>query len=190
MRIQLITRSPRSGSDEAAVAARRWDCLFRSLGHRVEVAARYRSRHADVLVAIEAGPNADSLRRFRDEDPCAPIVVMLGSDEVYRDLQVESDLLQLLEMATRLVVTQGRTGVSFPPHLRRKTWLIHQSSLPLIRRPRPPVDGFQVCVVGDQRPGDDAFRVAQAVRALPETSRVRVIHVGRTDNEHLQQRAQ
>jgi putative glycosyltransferase (TIGR04348 family) len=190
MRIQLITRSPRSSSNEAAVSARRWDCMFRSLGHRVEVTARYRGRSADLLVAIEATENAESIRRFHEEHPCSPIVIMLGANEAYRDLQSETELLELLDTATRLVVTQGRTGVSFPPHLRRKTWLIHQSALPLIRRPRPPRDTFQICVVGHQRPSDDAFRVAQAVRALPETSKVRVIHVGQTDSEHLEQRAQ
>jgi glycosyltransferase involved in cell wall biosynthesis len=190
MRIQLITRSPRSGSDEAAVAARRWDCIFRSLGHRVEVAARYRGRPADLLVTIEASPHADSIRRFHNEQSCSPIVIMLGSNEAYRDLESEKGLLELLDLATRLVVTQGRTGVSFPPYLRRKTWLIHQSSLPLVRQPRQPGDSFQVCVVGHQQPGDDAFRLAQAVRALPESSRVQVIHVGQTDSDPLEQRAQ
>ena len=62
-------------------------------------------------------------------------------------------------------------------------WLIKRESFTNRWQPppgkfTPKKDVFEVCVLGHMRPVKDPFRTAMAVRLLPSSSRIRVLHAG------------
>jgi glycosyltransferase involved in cell wall biosynthesis len=55
---------------------------------------------------------------------------------------------------------------------------MHQSAPPLRPAHRPATGRFDVAVIGHLRAVKDPFRAAKAVRRLPATSRIRIVHLG------------
>src|SRR5207245_3648332 len=77
-----------------------------------------------------------------------------------------------------------------PPEDRAKTRVIYQSS-PLYRgKPWRPSTYFRVAVIGHLRWEKDPMRTAEAARALPPASRIRIFHVGAALNPELEAEAQ
>ena len=93
-----------------------------------------------------------------------------------------------MSTADRLVGLHDGVAVELPRSVRSKLRIIHQSALPL-RAPRTPVQRtFDVCVVGHLRTEKDPFRAARAARLAPDTSNLRVIHLGKPhDAAHKQE---
>jgi putative glycosyltransferase (TIGR04348 family) len=103
-------------------------------------------------------------------------VVLTGTD-LYRDIRSDRDARRALDLATRLVVLQGRgTRELTRPH-RNKTRVIHQSADVRLQH-APPARRFRVAVIGHLRAEKDPFRAALALARLPESRPVEVVHLG------------
>jgi putative glycosyltransferase (TIGR04348 family) len=119
-----------------------------------------------------------------------PLVVALTGTDLYNDIRTSPEAQKSLEMATRLVVLQPNGLAELAVPLQQKTRVIYQSATRLPRQPAKTKTTFDVCVLGHLRPVKDPFRTATAVRFLPKTSCIRVVHIGKALSEDMADRAQ
>lgn len=190
MQIAIVTPARFGARSGNRVTAERWARILRGLGGRVRITtALAGGPPADLLVALHARKSAPSIRRFRAERPGAPIVVALTGTDVYGGIKSSPAARRSLELATRLVVLQPLAIEELPSRFRAAARVIYQSVPKPARQPHPESSFFQVCVLGHLRRVKDPFRAAKAVRALPPSSKVRVLHAGRSLSEAMEQRA-
>jgi putative glycosyltransferase (TIGR04348 family) len=179
MRIIIITparSSSRSGNGTTTV---RWTRILRELGHDVQVADRYNGTAADLMIALHAWRSADSIRDFRERYPDRPLIVALSGTDIYDYIDRDPEpTLHSLACADRLVALQELARRRVPARFRPKLRVMHQSAPPLRPAHRPATGRFDVAVIGHLRAVKDPFRAAKAVRRLPATSRIRIVHLG------------
>ena len=188
LRIGLVTPAPPGSTSGNRVTALRWAGILRGLGHRVRVFERYEGRaRFDVLVALHARKSADSVARFAEDHPHAPLVVALTGTDVYGDIHSSRAARRSLELAHRLVALQPLAGRELPARLRRKVHVVRQSA----RKPDGVVSrhAWDVCVLAHLRAVKDPLRAAVATRLLPASSRIRVFHLGAPLDARLARRA-
>ena len=179
MRILLVTPARQGRLAGNQITAKRWCKIFRSLGHEVVVTDRFSDQRADLLLAIHAYRSAESIARFRQVRPSSPMVVALTGTDIYRFLKSDPEpTTRSLQAADRLVVLNSLAERTLPTGARTKTFLVYEGAEPLARARRPSRRHFEVCVIGHLREEKDPLRTAQAVRDLPDTSRIRVRHYG------------
>ena len=189
MKILIITPAPPTSRSGNRVTALRWARLLKQLGHRVAIRQSYSGQRCDIAIVLHARRSARSVRRIRDERPQLPLILALTGTDLYHDIHRSKSARRSLELADRLVLLQPHGRRELPAKLRRKVRVIHQSVQPPRRRPCPLKTVFEVCVIGHLRPVKDPFRLAMAVRGLPESSRIRVTHLGGALTRTMQLRA-
>ena len=192
-RIALVTPAGPTRRTGNRISGNRWARILRASGHRVTALDRYERERCDLLIALHARRSHDSIRRFRDLHPDRPIVVVLTGTDLYRDIHVDADSQESLRLATRLVVLQRKGLDELSPELHDKTCVIYQSAPARPGRPGRPGDRhrqFTVTTVGHMRPEKDPFRTAMAVRSLPRTSRIQVVHIGAAFGDNFLRRAE
>jgi putative glycosyltransferase (TIGR04348 family) len=153
------------------------------------VLTEYGSQPCDVLVALHAHKSASSVVRFRDEHPDRPIVLALTGTDLYDEIRTFPDARRSMELATRLVVLQPAGLAELPEAVRIKTRVIIQSAERPLRAAAPDRSVFQVCVLAHLRPVKDPLRTAFAVRLVPSSSRIQVVHLGNALDESLAEEA-
>ncbi|TAJ79597.1 TIGR04348 family glycosyltransferase [bacterium] len=189
MRIKLVTPALAKARNGNSVTALRWKQILSQLGHRVTLEKHYNGAPCDLMIALHARRSFESIRRFREEHPDLPLIVVLTGTDLYRDIRTNSDARKSLELATRLIVLQSMGPAELPKHLRAKARVIYQSAEKVNRRASPAANGFfKVCVIGHLRPEKDPLRTAMAARQLPASSRVRVLHIGRPLTKEMSKR--
>jgi putative glycosyltransferase (TIGR04348 family) len=192
VRVGIITPAPPGSRYGNRVTALRWAGILRKLGHRVTIACSFGDERYDLLVALHAKRSHAAVRAFQARFPESPIVVALTGTDLYQDLRKSATARRSLAMATRLVVLQPKALDELDESTREKARVILQSVSPprpeAARAPRPTTT-FNVCVVGHLRHVKDPFRAAMAARVLPDTSQVRLVHVGSAMTEAMDRRA-
>lgn len=179
MRIVIVTPAAAGSTKGNRVTALRWGRILRGLGHRVVLAQEYRRQSADLLVALHAVHSAPSVERFLARNGGGPVIVALTGTDVYRDLHRGPIALRTLEAADRIVALQPLAAAELPAALRPRVRVIYQSAGKPPRGVLPRSGrSFDVCVLGHLREIKDPFRTALAARALPEASRLHVVHIG------------
>lgn len=159
------------------VTTGRWRTILEQLGHTVTSARSYDDGDFQLLVALHARKSADSVRRFRQAHPAAPIVLALTGTDLYPDLATAGVDPSILELADRFVVLQESGLDQLGPGLRSRGRVIVQS-LPAIASQPPPAGVFQVAFLAHLREVKDPLRPAAAAHLLPSTSRIRIVHAG------------
>ena len=165
---------PRSGNRHTAS---RWGCFLRGLGHRVRIVTRWRSGHDHLLLALHARKSYESILRFSEARPSAPIVVALTGTDLYRDIRTDPQAQQSLGLADRLIVLQEEGLRELSPFLRNKTRIVYQSSDVKLRH-APDRSRFRVAVIGHLRSEKDPFRAVQALYRLEQSAPVEVVQLG------------
>jgi putative glycosyltransferase (TIGR04348 family) len=184
MKISLITPAPKRSLSGNRATAVRWARHLGDLGHRVEISEAYGGEDADLLIAVHAWRSAESVRKFRDRYPGRPVIVGLAGTDIYRFQHSHAEeTLGSMDLADRLVCLHERVDQDIPAKYGEKLHVIYQSAPPLRRRLEPAKRSFEVCVIGHLREEKDSLRTAYAARRLPESSRIRVIHLGRAHND-------
>ena len=176
---------PRSGNRHTAA---RWAGFLRQLGHRVRVVTRWRGGHDDLLLALHARKSFDSILRFSELKPSAPIVVALTGTDLYRDIRTHPEARQSLGLAARLVVLQEEGLRELSPFLRSKTNVVFQSS-DVKPGHAPDRSRFRVSVVGHLRSEKDPFRAVQALRRIERSTPVEVLQIGAALDRKMRVRA-
>jgi putative glycosyltransferase (TIGR04348 family) len=177
--IHLVCPAPPRSRQGNRITALRWAEVLRSLGHRVHIGSTREPADADVLVALHARRSAAAVRRFRRRYPDRPLIVALTGTDLYNDLRMSAPARRSLDLADRLILLQPAGRLALPAAVRRKARVIYQSVDTLGVRGHPPRNGFRVCVLAHLRAVKDPFLAARAVRNLPATSHIRVVHAGR-----------
>lgn len=143
------------------------------------------------MIALHAWRSADSIRRFRELHPKRPLIVALTGTDIYEYIDRDpASTLRSLACADRLIALQELARRRVPARFRRKVRVIHQSAPTLRRVSRPPTRTFDVAVVAHQREVKDPLRAAEAARHLPQSSRIRVVHLGAAASREWAARAQ
>lgn len=190
MNVILITPAPpqsRAGNRATAV---RWANILRSLGHRVTISVEYQGQPCDLMIALHAWRSHQAVLEFHERHPNRPLIVALTGTDLYRFIQTHpGPTLQSIELADRLVVLHELAHEAIPESARKKVRVIYQSARPLPRRLPPASRRFDVCVVGHLREEKDPLRTALAVRDLPDSSRIRVLHYGKAHDSSWAQQA-
>ena len=150
------------------------------------------------MVALHAHKSAASIRRFHTLNPSLPLIVALTGTDVYRDLERSATARASLERATLLIVLQPLALQAIAPRFRQKAFVLEQS----VAAPSPAeralqarvarnaagrgAQAIQIGVLANLRHVKDPLRAALAVRQLPATSRLHVVHAGAalTDSYH------
>ena len=187
--IALVTPAGPTRRTGNRISGNRWARILRASGHRVTALDRYERERCDLLIALHARRSHPSIRRFHDRHPDKPIIVVLTGTDLYRDIHEDEDSRESLQLATRLVVLQRKGLDELDPALHEKTRVIYQSSPARAGRPGDRRRQFTVTAVGHMRPEKDPFRTAMAVRSLPRTSRIQVLHIGAAFGDSFLRRA-
>lgn len=184
MEISLITPAHKQSKAGNRTTAVRWARILRELGHRVDVAVDYTGTPADAMIALHSWRSADAIRLFAERYPERPLIVCLTGTDAYKFIHSDPEVtLGSLKRADVLIGLHDLIGEAIPPRFHEKLRVIYQSSPPLGRRLPPLKRSFDVCVVGHLREEKDPFRAALAARQLPNSSRLRVIHLGKQHEE-------
>ena len=191
MNVMIVTPAPARSRKGNRVTAARWAGILRDLGHRVTVRTELGAGRCDLLVALHAKRSHKAIVRFRRAHPDAPLIVALTGTDLYHDIRTSGTARKSLELATRLVVLQKMGAKELPPRLRRKVVVITQSvkESGTSRKARLTTGTFDACVIGHLRPVKDPFRTALAARRVPESSRLRVLHLGAALSDRMAERA-
>jgi putative glycosyltransferase (TIGR04348 family) len=189
MRILLACPAPPRSRHGNRVTALRWSRILKSLGHRITITQLYTGQPCDLLVALHAHRSHDSVVRFRHLHPHAPLLVALTGTDLYHDIHTSRAAQESLDLADRLIVLQTCARDELPAHLRPKIRVLYQSTLPTPGPIMKRSDVFEVCVLGHLRPVKDPFRAAFALRRLPATSQIRVLHAGKALSADMANRA-
>lgn len=184
MDVVLITPAAARTKNGNRNTAQRWGAFLREQGHRVSIQVAWDGRPADLMVALHARRSHDSIKRFASRWPGLPLVVVLTGTDLYRDIQIDPNAQESMELATRLVVLQEMALDELTPALQGKTRIIYQSAAPI--SPRPHLKSrFEICVIGNLREEKDPFRTALAAALLPTESRIHVVHIGGALREEM-----
>jgi len=169
--------------------------ILKRLGHNVSIVQTYERKSYDLLVALHARKSHSAVIEFRREHPEWPVIVALTGTDIYRDIRTSRAARESLDLATRIVVLQPKATSELRPDWRKKTHVIYQSvnNVQVLTRTSGRFDrrpltnthtkerssrSFDVTVIGHLRAVKDPFRTAMAVRLLPDSSSVRVLHIG------------
>jgi putative glycosyltransferase (TIGR04348 family) len=195
MRVLIITpRSSSIGNASAIgnasgihsgnqVTASRWAKQIRQGGHQVQIAHEFQNQQSELLIALHARRSAISIRRWRKRLPDHPLIVALTGTDLYRDIRTHQSAQNSLALADRLVLLQPDGIHYLPQQYQKKARVIFQSAMPINRRPANSSAlkqdrTFDICVIGHLRKVKDPLRTAMAVRKLPKSSRIQVMHIG------------
>jgi putative glycosyltransferase (TIGR04348 family) len=189
MKAILITPAPPQSRSGNRKTAARWARMLRQLGHRVQVAERYRDERVDLMIALHAYRSAESIARFRCLHPTIPLIVALTGTDIYHFIHTRASTVESMEMADCLVGLHEAVYDAVPSHLHPKLRVIFQSAEPLSRRYPSTLGRFHVCVIGHLRDEKDPLRTALAARDLPAHSRILVTHLGKALNPDWERQA-
>lgn len=159
------------------VTTGRWMTILERLGHHVTSARSFVDGEFDMLIALHARKSAESIRRFREAHPTAPIVLALTGTDLYPDLLTTGVDPAVLELANRIVVLQPGGMDQLAAGLRARTRVIIQSMQPIDATPTSN-EHFDVAFLAHLRTVKDPLRPAEASRLLPSSSRIRIRHAG------------
>lgn len=188
-RILIVTPAPPRSYLGNAVTALRWQSLLAGLGHQVVVTPSYDGQPCDLLVALHARRSAGSIRAFAGQRPAVPIVIGLSGTDLYPDLATAGVDLEVLSLASRLVVLQALGLGQLPRALRDRGRVIVQSAEPARGASPPPAGVFLVAVLAHLRPVKDPLLAARASRLLPAASVLKVDHLGASLDARLAEEA-
>jgi len=184
MHIGIITPAAAKSLNGNRATATRWADFLRQLGHRVSISVDWDGTKYDLMVALHAWRSAGAVAAFKKQFPDQPLVLAMTGTDLYRFIKSHPEpTLASIQAADRLVTLHHLATRVLPEAAHHKVHVIHQSAIPLPSPPKRSVQTFDICVAGHLRDEKDSLRVAYAVRELPSTSKIRVLHYGKAHND-------
>jgi putative glycosyltransferase (TIGR04348 family) len=177
-RIHIVTPAGPGTRNGNRHTATRWASMLRGAGHRVAVSLGWEGERCDALIALHARRSHAAILKF-EERADAPLIVVLTGTDLYRDLPASAEAHRSLELADRVIVLQEAALRELAAPVRKKTWVVYQSSDCTLRH-APPRDRFRIAVVGHLREEKDPLRAVLALACLSkkEKENVELVHLG------------
>jgi putative glycosyltransferase (TIGR04348 family) len=156
--------------------ARRWSRML-SGAYRTQLLPRWSGERADLLIALHARRSADSIAAWAGQLAEAPLAVVLTGTDLYRDIAVDAQAKQSLQLADRLIVLQEPGVRSLPADLRAKARVVLPSGgarRALKKTPRH----LRAVMVGHLRSEKSPETYFKAARILAERDDILLDHIG------------
>jgi len=188
MHIGIITPAAPKSLNGNRATAQRWADFLVELGHKVSISMVWDGAEYDLMIALHAWRSAESIAQFKEKFPNKPLVLAMTGTDLYRFMHSHPEpTLASIYAADKLVTLHRLASKVLPESVQDKVQVIHQSALslenPQTEIKKCPENTFDICVVGHLREEKDSMRVAYAVRDLPSSSKIRVLHYGKAHNE-------
>ena len=156
--------------------AKRWQAML-SGHYRVEIMQSWNGEPFDAMLALHARRSADTIARWAEAHPDKPVVLALTGTDLYRDIVMDPQAQQSLQLAQRLIVLQELGPHSLPPQFRSKCSVVFQST-----PRRPPVQKttqeLRAVIVGHLRAEKSPQTYFAAARALAHRPDIVLEHIG------------
>ncbi len=184
MHIGIITPAAAHSLNGNRATATRWAGFLKQLGHKVSISVSWDGTAYDLVVALHAWRSAQSIAAFKQKHPDLPLVLAMTGTDLYRFLNSHPEpTLASIYSADRLVTLHRLATNVLPKDVHHKVHVIHQSAIALPGSVKRSKKYYDICVAGHLREEKDSLRVAYAVRDLPISSRIRILHFGKAHNE-------
>ncbi|MEO8523660.1 MAG: selenoneine biosynthesis selenosugar synthase SenB [Caldimonas sp.] len=133
---------------------------------------------ADLLIALHARRSAETITRWREARPGAPIALVLTGTDLYRDLDIDPSTRHSLQCASAIIVLQEAGLARLDAASRARARVIVQSATALVAAHRPGDADF--VAVGHLRDEKDPATLMKAVRLLADEAQASPVisHIG------------
>lgn len=135
------------------------------------------------MIALHARRSAPSVAAWRAAHPAGGLVLALTGTDVYRDIHADAAAVQSLALADRLVVLQPKAIGELDGDSQKKCDIVYQSA-PMLAPGARYQRHFDIVQVGHLRHEKDPFTPVTALRHLPATSAIRLVHIGTALDSH------
>ncbi|MDO8459085.1 MAG: selenoneine biosynthesis selenosugar synthase SenB [Burkholderiaceae bacterium] len=156
--------------------ARRWQAML-SGHYRVEIMQTWNGEPFDAMLALHARRSADAIARWAAAHPDKPLVLVLTGTDLYRDIAVDAQAQQSLQLAQRLIVLQELGPRSLPVEFRSKCRVIFQST-PRRQPVQKTTQELRAVMVGHLRAEKSPQTYFAAARALAHRPDIVLEHIG------------
>ncbi len=158
--------------------ASRWQRFLAPVATANVASSWHEGDGADLLIALHARRSAESVARWRERRPEAPLVLVLTGTDLYRDLDHDPCARHSLECASRIVVLQEEGLTRLDSGASAKAIVIVQSApaLSLTRSPDDP-DFVAVGHLRDEKDPETLMRAARLL-AADDRAALTIAHVG------------
>lgn len=189
MKISLITPAKKRSKNGNRTTALRWARILRDLGHHVDITIEYNGEKTDMMIALHAWRSADSINKFKATYPDRPLVLTLTGTDINEFIHSHpATTLASIEVADALVCLHDLVVDVTPKKFRKKLAVIYQSAPALSAGRKPVSRNFDICLIGHMRDVKDPLRGAYALRGVPESSKLRLIHLGKAHSKAWQKK--
>ena len=190
-RIIIVTPSPpgsRAGNRHTAL---RWAGILRGLGARVVIRNAWEEGNEDLMIALHARKSHRAMDAWHRQHNRRPLLLALTGTDIYRDIRIDPQARESLDLASRLIVLQAAAVDELTPEQRGRCKVIHQSVSCGARRVHQSElrRNFRFCVLGHLRQEKDPFRAVMALRRLPAQTRCEVVQAGSALSEKMAKKA-
>jgi putative glycosyltransferase (TIGR04348 family) len=183
-RVRIVSPALAAANNGNAHTAARWREFLQGVAD-VELTLAWHGEPVDALIALHARRSAESVARFRDEQPAAPLTLVLTGTDLYGDLETgNASARHSVECASHLVVLQPQALARLDDAARARTRCILQSA-PRRLRDDKPRDTVSFIAVGHLRAEKDPLTLMQAALQLPFDSPIRIVHAGNALDDAL-----
>ncbi|MCF8167706.1 MAG: TIGR04348 family glycosyltransferase [Rhodoferax sp.] len=170
--------------------ARRWQGML-AAQHTVRIVRDWAADPApndQVMLALHARRSASSVQAWAQAHGSAGLAVVLTGTDLYRDIAVDVQAQQSLDLAQRLVVLQEQGPLAVPSHWRKKTEVIVQS-VPTRQTHRKTTRHLRALMVGHLRAEKDPLTLFAAAQLLDTEPTILIDHIGAPLEDALGQAA-
>lgn len=158
--------------------ALRWANHLRSSGHTVDVQTEWSDGGQDIMIALHATRSHDAIVSWKKINGKKPLILIMTGTDLYRDLAVsDKKTLASLEIADQIILLQPQAMQCIPESLRGRSRVIYQSISSGTPLPKHS-NCFMVTVIGHLREEKDPLRTALALRHVPRSIPIKVMHLG------------
>lgn len=190
MKISLITPAKKYSRNGNRATALRWARILRGLGHRVHILVEYEGQKTDLMIALHAWRSAKSIVLYRSIYPKGRLLLALTGTDINSYIHSHPSItLNSIEAADYLICLHSLVNTIISKEFHEKLRVIHQSAPPLKGYRKPTKLNFDICLIANLRNVKDPLRGAYALRELPASSRLRLIHFGKAETKFWEKKA-
>ncbi len=189
-KIVIVTPAREGTLHGNRTTALRWANHLCAAGHTAAVQTEWSGGDQDIMIALHATRSHDAIVAWKKTNCSKPLILIMTGTDLYRDLAANDiKTLASLEMADQIVLLQPEALQCIPQHIRERCRVIYQSIEPGKALPKH-LNCFMVTVIGHLREEKDPLRTAYALRHIPKSIPIKIMHLGMIMQENFKTEVQ